>query len=127
LSFVAVAVMFGAAMRLRSRAAESTFDCPPEHVSLDDDGVARCLNGEGLPAGQALTAGQKLDLNRVSATELELLPGVGPALASAIVAERDRRGGFVSWQDVGRVTGVGYARLTMLQRTCELGRLDAGV
>lgn len=41
-----------------------------------------------------------LDANTAAATELALLPGLAPALASRLVAERDARGGFASWQAV---------------------------
>ena len=36
----------------------------------------------------------RLDLNRASAAELELLPGVGPTRAARLVESRRQRGGF---------------------------------
>jgi hypothetical protein len=36
----------------------------------------------------------RLDINRASAPQLQLLPGVGSGRAARIVAARDRRGGF---------------------------------
>ncbi len=56
-----------------------------------------------------------IDINRASATELEALPGVGPATAEAIVTERDTSGPFVSVDDVQRVPGIGPARLAALR------------
>ncbi|MEW5739037.1 MAG: helix-hairpin-helix domain-containing protein [Myxococcota bacterium] len=96
-------------------------DCPDGQVSLDDAGVARCGPGSPLPAGQALTVGQKLDLNAVSADDLSLLPGVGPELAKTLIEERARLGGFSSWEQVDAVPGVGPARLNTLQQACRLG------
>ena len=72
---------------------------------------------------RSLRDGARLDLNRASADDLELLPGVGPALARRIVAERERRGGFRSVDDVTGVKGIGPRTLARLQ---PLLRVDAG-
>lgn len=55
-----------------------------------------------------------VDVNRATAAELERLPGVGPATATAIIAERDRNGPFVSFGDLERVPGIGPAKLAAL-------------
>ncbi len=55
-----------------------------------------------------------VDVNRASAGELETLPGVGPATAAAIVAERDLNGPFASFDDLERVPGIGPAKLARL-------------
>ena len=74
---------------------------------LGDPGMAApCPCGE-LPAGLRLLHGVPIPLNRASAADLETLPGVGPALASAIAADRDRRGRFASAADLDRVPGIG--------------------
>jgi competence protein ComEA len=51
-----------------------------------------CEGGPGrLPAALALLSGRGLDPGVAGARELELLPGIGPARAAAIVAARERR------------------------------------
>ncbi len=50
-----------------------------------------------------------VDLERASATELEALPGIGPALAKRIVEDRVARGPFGSMTGLRRVRGVGPA------------------
>jgi competence protein ComEA len=45
---------------------------------------------------------------------LEGLPGIGPSLAQAIIAERDRSGGFRSVEDLRRVRGIGDARFAQI-------------
>jgi competence protein ComEA len=52
-----------------------------------------------------------VDVNRAGLTELESLPGVGPAIAAAIVDDRERYGPFVSVDDLIRVRGIGPAKL----------------
>lgn len=55
--------------------------------------------------------GQPLDLNRASAAELDLLPGVGPALAARILESRDRDGPFPNVEALARVKGIGEQKL----------------
>lgn len=50
-----------------------------------------------------------INLNSGTASDLEELPGVGPALAARIIADRERNGPFASLDDLGRVSGVGAA------------------
>lgn len=56
-----------------------------------------------------------IDVNEASAAELEDLPGVGPATATAIVAERDRNGPFLSVDDLDRVPGIGPGKIEALR------------
>jgi competence protein ComEA len=62
----------------------------------------------GGPAGGA---GQIIDLNRATADELDALPGVGPAIAQAIVDYRDQHGPFATVDDLLDVRGIGEAKL----------------
>jgi competence protein ComEA len=48
-----------------------------------------------------------VDVDHASAAELERLPGIGPALARRIVADRDSLGPFGSLRELERVAGVG--------------------
>ena len=56
-----------------------------------------------------------MDLNRASSTELEALPGVGPATAAAIIDDRQRNGPFATVDDLDRVSGIGPATLARLR------------
>ena len=53
------------------------------------------------------TARQTIDLNHADSDLLQLLPGIGPRRAEAIVEERRARGVFVSLEDLQRVSGIG--------------------
>jgi competence protein ComEA len=66
--------------------------------------------GGGSPSTDA-----PLDLNLATPAQLEALPGIGPSLARAIVAERERGGGFRSVDDLRRVRGIGDSRFSQLQ------------
>lgn len=52
-----------------------------------------------------------IDINTAGAPELESLPGVGPALAARILAQRQAKGPFRSVRDLLEVSGVGEKTL----------------
>lgn len=64
-----------------------------------------------LALARPLAPGERLDADRASAAELARLPRVGPALAKAIVADREARGPFGSLEGLDRVPGIGPALL----------------
>ena len=67
----------------------------------------------------APSAGAAVSINSASATELEVLPGIGPVLAAAIVDWRTQNGGFTSIEQLQEVSGIGpatYAELAPLVR-----------
>jgi len=68
-------------------------------------------SGAGSTAG---TAGGKVDINRADAVTLETLPGIGPATAQKIIAEREANGPFASVEDLARVPGIGEKRIAAL-------------
>ena len=51
-----------------------------------------------------------LNLNTATQAELELLPGIGPVLAQAILDYRDSFGGFSSKEQLMEVSGIGEKR-----------------
>ncbi len=57
-----------------------------------------------------------VNLNTASQTELELIPGIGSSIASKIILERNRRGGFRSIQDLLKIRGIGRKRLEKLEK-----------
>ena len=62
----------------------------------------------------SLGAFAAIDVNKASPAELEALPGVGPALSTRIVAER-QKSPFKNWADmIQRVRGVGPASAAKL-------------
>lgn len=66
------------------------------------------------PAPKPAPAGV-LDVNVADAQALAALPGIGPALAGRIVAERAARGPFASADDLLRVPGIGAGRMERIR------------
>ncbi len=80
-------------------------------------GVTVSPGGAGAGTGSA-TAGSAtgpIDLNRATAEQLDLLPGVGPSTAAAIISYRDQHGPFSTVDDLSNVRGIGPAKLDALR------------
>ena len=82
-------------------------------VGADATGRATLRLGQ-MAASSLFVLGIPADLNRISAADLALLPGVSRSLAERIVAERERRGGYGSLEELNEVKGVGPATLERL-------------
>ena len=67
----------------------------------------------GKPA--AGSASGMVNINTASASDLEKLPGIGPALAQRIVEYRDSHGPFASVDALTDVPGIGKAKLEALR------------
>ena len=89
-----------------------------ERVYVGKPGVADPGAGTGgtvaVGGAAVATPGGKVNLNTATQAQLEELPGVGPAFAQAILAERQRRGGFTSVNDLRSVRGIGDKRFADL-------------
>ena len=84
------------------------------YVPVEGEAVPPTYGPAPSPVGADRT-GLPIDVNAASAAELELLPGVGPATAAAIVTERERTGPFLTVDDLDRVPGIGPAKLGALR------------
>lgn len=76
-----------------------------EHVTIPT------VSADGEPQPQDTA----FDLNSATASELEMLPGVGPVLAARIVSHRDERGPFLSIEDLLDVPGIGESKLATIR------------
>lgn len=58
-------------------------------------------------AGETAQADGRININTAQPSELQRLPGIGPALAARIVAYREAWGPFSSIEDIMEVSGIG--------------------
>ncbi len=81
-------------------------------------GLPRALTPSGELSDNAspqFLAKNPLDLNRITAEQLEALPGVGPSLATRVLAYRKENGGFKSVDELDNVKGIGEKKLEDLR------------
>jgi competence protein ComEA len=70
--------------------------------------------GSGASANPAKQGAEMVDLNTADESALDALPGIGPATAARIIADREANGPFASAEDLGRVSGIGPKKLEQL-------------
>lgn len=82
---------------------------------MGEDAVPEPAGGRGLAAGGSAARSGPLNINSATAEQLESLPGVGPAIAAAIVEHRQRIGGFSSVDGLLAVSGIGPSKLELIR------------
>ena len=90
-----------------------------QHVHIPEPGETPIPSSSGgfsdaMGTGSGSTGGL-ININTAGENELQELPGIGPALSSAIVQWRDEHGSFASVDDLLDVPGVGPAKLSQLR------------
>ena len=72
----------------------------PSVIDIDENSVDSNLNDPKESDG-------KVDINSATKTELETLPGIGPATAQSIIDYRNDIGEFLTTEDIMNVPGIG--------------------
>ncbi len=75
------------------------------------DGAVVSVDLGWMPAAMRMSLGIPLHVNRMSGTDWDDLPGVGPSLALRIENDRHKNGDFGSLKELQRVKGVGLKRI----------------
>ncbi|MCK4536329.1 MAG: helix-hairpin-helix domain-containing protein [Desulfuromonadales bacterium] len=90
--------------------------------------LACCVIVSGFAVGPVLAADQVaaadvagvVNLNQANVSELQELPGVGPALAERILAYREAQGPFRSVDQLTEVKGIGARKLEKIRGSVTL-------
>jgi len=69
--------------------------------------------GSGTQPSAPLT--RRVNINAATMAELEMLPGIGPALARRIIEDRDAHGPFQTLDALDRVKGIGPRTIDRLR------------
>ncbi len=110
------------------RALASAPGAPPAAAELFDpagDGNPLAHRDSIRQQERPLGPNERIDVEHASATELTRLPGIGPALANRIVADRQSHGAFGSIAGLRRVRGIGLALLDRLRPHLSFGGVAA--
>lgn len=114
--------------RMRLNLAEPLIDgsrlwVPAVGETVGPDVVA-VTPGSGAGAGAGAGDGRlvaPLNVNTAGAEALEELPGIGPALAAAIVEHRRRHGPFATVDELVEVSGIGPVKLEQIRPLATVG------
>jgi len=90
---------------------------PSSDASGGPPGLSSAEPPQDAEADSHAVAAGTLDLNRATEADLDALPGIGPSKAKAIVAHRDKIGGFRRVDQLLDVKGIGpkvFERLSPL-------------
>lgn len=74
------------------------------------------ISRKKMSVSEEMLLGIPLDPNRMSASDWENLPGIGPVMAGRIVMDRQINGDFSSVRDLVRVSGIGEVRMKQIER-----------
>jgi len=83
--------------------------------SVVEGGISRSAPASISADAQRALNPLVIDLNTASATELDMLPGIGPAIAGRIVEYRQTVGAFKTIDDLTNVSGIGPATFEKLK------------
>lgn len=72
-------------------------------------------DGSTTGGASSTSPGGAVSLNSATAADLEVLPGIGPALAGRIVAWREENGPFTSVDELDEVSGIGPSVLAQVR------------
>jgi competence protein ComEA len=124
LAFVLISLALGTALRAWQRAHEMRFAEIVESLVESDLADRERVEPQRLagkppvlsPAAHAAALRPaSINLDRAAASELVRLPGIGPALAARIVADREARGPFGEPDGLLRVPGIGRKTLAKIR------------
>ncbi len=82
---------------------------------FEKDGKLLEITRKEMGAEEKVLLGIPLDLNRMSRSDWEYLPGIGGTIAKKLVEYRQINGDFASPDDLKRVPGIGAARLRKIE------------
>ena len=98
------------APQIQITAADSTLPLPRQETEA-----------KPVPHPAEPAADGPVDLNTAEQADLETLPGIGPELASRIIAYRQTIGAFVSKEQIMDVEGIGEKRYADMEQLITVG------
>ncbi len=114
-----VAVTVAAPSETTSAPAAADETAAAEAATTDGASAASAAETQE-PALQEPTQEKPLNLNTATQAQLELLPGIGPALAQAILDYRAEFGPFTAPEQLMEVPGIGEKRFAAVEQLIDV-------
>jgi len=77
-------------------------------------------SGDSASSGDTESPLMRIEINAADASELGLLPSIGPNMASRILAYRERHGDFQSWSELANISGMGPLTMATIAPYCQI-------
>jgi comEA protein len=107
---LSIALLIGGYLLLnQTKTTQITFKEDPPQVEQAATPTSTAATTSAAPAGQIVS------LNTGTATDLDTLPGVGPATAQKIIAYRTQHGSFKTVEGIMDVSGIGPAKYAKMK------------
>lgn len=90
----------------------------PSKYDKDDVAYISSENGNGViieNTNSQQKANKKVNINTASQGDIEVLPGIGPSIASKIIEYRQQNGKFKKLDDLKNVKGIGDAKFNIIK------------
>ena len=108
------------ALEENASAAEAADETAAAEAATTDGASAASAAETQEPALQEPTREKPLNLNTATQAQLELLPGIGPALAQAILDYRAEFGPFTTPEQLMEVPGIGEKRFAAVEQLIDV-------
>jgi competence ComEA-like helix-hairpin-helix protein len=119
LAWVLVAAFaIGAGIQIANHLRAGAVTYPITVVKNDSEFKAIQQQADSILLERAAKENAPLDINIATAVDFERLDGIGPVLASRIIAFRDRHGRFANVDELDSVSGIGPKRLAAIRDFC---------
>ncbi len=81
-----------------------------EISSINNSSISSTFSSTSSSNATSSTKNSKININKATQAELEIIPGIGPSTALKIINYRNENGKFKSIEDVKNVSGIGDSK-----------------
>ena len=81
-----------------------------EISSINNSSISSTFSSTSSSNATSSTKNSKININKATQAELEIIPGIGPSTALKIINYRNENGKFKSIEDVKNISGIGDSK-----------------